>query len=167
MSVEEVVATVLRHQLEKIGPSVSVDRFLSGYGNVRTKAAYAGRLAAYLGWLRDEKGVTMSPDELILDNLRCIPSSDPTDVLTKRRHTDLMGEYVNKYLIERGVSESLRGVTTAAIRQFYLTNDSPLFGHFKQASQPVRIPPKPLFTEDIRRVLLAMNPRMRTVPLIV
>jgi len=75
----------------------------------------------------------MSPDELILDNLRCIPSSDPMDVITKRRHTDLMGEYVDKYLIERGVSDSMRNVTRAAVRQFYLTNDSPLFGHFKQA----------------------------------
>lgn len=167
MTVEDVAARAVRRNVEKLGPSASVDRFLSGYGNVRTKAAYTERLVAYFSWLKDEMGVTMSPDELIVDNLRCISTSDPTDVLTKRRHTDLMSEYVNKHLIEKGIAESQRGVTTAAIRQFYLTNDSPLFGHFRTASQPVRIPPKPLFAEDVRKVLLAMSPRMRTVPLLV
>ncbi len=54
MSVEDVAATALRHQLEKIGPSVSVDRFLRGYGNSHAKAACAGRLAAFLVWLKAE-----------------------------------------------------------------------------------------------------------------
>jgi hypothetical protein len=33
------------------------------------------------------KGASMGPDELILDNLRCVFETGPIDVQTKRKHT--------------------------------------------------------------------------------
>ncbi|MGD0146416.1 MAG: hypothetical protein ABSB53_06170 [Nitrososphaerales archaeon] len=41
----------------------------------------------------------MTPDQLIQDNLRAVFESRPTDVVAKRKHTDLLGDYVNAYLI--------------------------------------------------------------------
>jgi integrase len=155
----------LENFLRELGPSPCVERFLGGYGNVRTKTAYAGHLAMYLRWLK-QKGVALTPDQLVQDNLRAVFESAPTDVLAKRKHTDLLGEYINSYLIERGLGDSTRNIAVAAIRGFYQANDSPLFGHWRVALQKPTAPPPPLHAEDIRKVLLAMPTRFRT-PLVV
>jgi hypothetical protein len=94
--------------LREIGPSAAVSRFFSKYGKMSTKAAYSDHLKLSFRWLRQEKGLKESPDELVKDNLVCIFKSDPTDVLTKRKHTDRLNEYVNDYLLKRGLSESRR-----------------------------------------------------------
>jgi len=151
--------------LQKIGPSKAVERFLSGYGNARTRAAYAGQLVLYFRWLK-AKGIELSPDALITDNLKCVYESNPTDVSAKRKHTDLLNEYINLYLVQREDSESKRSLAAAAIRSFYEGNDSALFGHWKSAEQRPEAPLPPLRAGDIRKVLLAMPIRMRT-PLIV
>ena len=78
--------------MEEIGPSKALDRFLSRFGNVRTKATYSIELVLYLRWLKT-RGVGMSLDELVRDNLICVFKSDPIDVTTKRRHTDLLNDY--------------------------------------------------------------------------
>jgi hypothetical protein len=44
--------------LEKIGPSAVVNRFLSKYGNIRTKAIYAVQLHFLFQWLRQQKNIT-------------------------------------------------------------------------------------------------------------
>ncbi|MDG6919370.1 MAG: hypothetical protein JRN62_08050 [Nitrososphaerota archaeon] len=155
----------LDHFLAEIGPSAAVERFLRGYGNVKTRCSYAMRLVMYLRWLKS-KGVGMGPDALVQDNLKAVFESPPTDVAAKRRHTDLLGEYVNKYLIERDTGDSTRKVATAAIRAFYESNDSELFGHWRVADQAPVAPPAPLCAEDIRKVLQAMPIRLRT-PLLV
>jgi hypothetical protein len=38
------------------------------------------------------EGVSLTPDGLVQDNLLCVYKSDPTDVRTKRRHTDWLTE---------------------------------------------------------------------------
>jgi hypothetical protein len=68
-----------------LGDGEAVNRFLSSYGNLRTKRSYSVHLTVYLRWLRDERGVTLSPDELVKDNLVCIFKSDPSEVATKRK----------------------------------------------------------------------------------
>ena len=151
--------------LKEIGSSETVERFLSGYGNVRTRATYACELALYFRWLKS-KGLESNPDALIRNNLKCVYESKPTDVLTKRKHTDLLGEYINVYLMEQDSSESKRSLSSAAIRSFYESNDSALFGHWKRAEQKPEAPSPPLGAGDIRKVLLAMPMRMRT-PLVV
>ncbi|MDG6990624.1 MAG: hypothetical protein JRM99_04300 [Nitrososphaerota archaeon] len=155
----------LEHFLAEIGPSAAVDRFLGGYGNVRTRCSYAGHLVQYLRWLKS-KGVETNPDALVQDNLKAVFESAPTDVTAKRRHTDLLGEYVNKRLIERDAGDSTRKVAAAAIRGFYEANDAALFGHWRIAEQPPQAPPAPLCVEDIRKVLQAVPVRPRT-PLLV
>lgn len=165
MTAEKKAQNALDGFLAEIGPSKAVERFLSGYGNVRTKAAYACELALYFRWLKG-KGVTLSPDALVTDNLECVYESKPTDVLAKRRHTDLLNEYVNVHLIQREDSESKRSLAAAAIRSFYESNDSALFGHWKRAEQKPKAPLPPLRAEDIRKVLQAMPMRIRT-PLVV
>ena len=126
---------ILRNVLARIGgeESESVARFLSRYGNIRTKSSYAVHLDLYFRWLKD-KGNFRTPDQLILDNLACVFKSDAMDVKTKRRHTDWLGEYVNAYLLEEGRSESKRRAASAAICEFYKKNDSRLFGDFSVAS---------------------------------
>jgi integrase len=147
--------------LGELGASNAVDLFLSKYGNLNTRVSYAGELVFYLRWLRDAQGVTMSPDDLVLDNLRAVYESKPVDVTAKRKHNDWLNEYVNHYLLDRGLSESKRHLALHAVRQFYQKNDSSLFGDYSLASQPLREPAPPLFPEDIRKVLLAMPVRTR------
>lgn len=151
--------------LEELGPSAAVDRFLRGYGNVRTRCSYAGHLALYLRWLKD-RGTEATPDALIQDNLKAVFESTPTDVTAKRKHVDLLGEYVNGYMLQRAAGDSTRKVASAAIRRFYESNDSALFGFYQVAEQAPTLAPPPLCAEDIRKVLLAMPVRSRT-PLVV
>ncbi len=77
----------LNNALQEIGPSESINRFLSKYGNVKTKCVLCFPCPP-LHPMAQRKGVTMTPDELVKDNLTCIFKSDATDVGTKRKHTD-------------------------------------------------------------------------------
>jgi len=124
---EKAVQAALDKRLEEIGEHVSISRFIWKYANLRTRFAYAHRLAMYFRWLR-AKGVTLDPDELVKDNLNCVFESGPVDVATKRRHTDWLNQYANTYLVEKGVSVSERKVSAAAIVKFYQRNDSLLRG---------------------------------------
>lgn len=108
----------------------------------------------------------MPPDELVVDNLRCIFESGPVDVETKRKHTDWMNDYINAYLVERDFSDSKRLCAAAAIKGFYKANDSQLFGDFTTADSKIEPPASPLFPEDIRKVLKAMPVRTRA-PLVI
>jgi integrase len=168
--VEQYYRAALDNTLRRIGPSKAVERFLSKYGNVRTQAIYASQLWLYWQYLLGEgltpRGAT-EPGALITDNLVCVFESKATDVDAKRKHTDFLGDYVNKHLLqERGCSESKRRLAAAAIKEFYKKNDSPLWGDFTIASQPLKAPVKALYAEDIRRVLLALPVRTRT-PLLI
>jgi integrase len=150
--------------LKEMGQSRALDRFLGGYGNVRTRCNYAGVLCLYRRHLRSE-GIRMTFDELVADNLKCVYESG-TDVETKRKHTDWMGEYLNVELVKQGRGQASRELAEAAIRGFYRSNDSPLFGHWKMAEQKPEAPAPPLYSEDVRRILVAMPVRMRT-PLVI
>ena len=155
----------LKRKLERMGPSRAMDTLLSKYGNLGTRLTYVYDLSLYFDWLK-EKGITMTPEELVKDNLECVFRSDPTDVITKAKHTSWLDEFVNKHLIEQDCAESRRRHATAAVRAFYKRNNSPLFGDFALASQPAERPVKPLFTEDIRLVLKTLPLEVRT-PLII
>jgi hypothetical protein len=121
--VERHYENALRNALSEIGPSEAMNRLLSKYGNVRTRAIYACELKLYFWWLK-EKESGQSPDQLIKDNLSCIFRSDAIDVHTKRKHTNWLNEYINTYLLQRADSESKRRLASAAIREFYKRNDS-------------------------------------------
>jgi integrase len=164
-SIEQHYVRAFENTLRKIGPSDAVSRFLSKYGNVRTKAIYACELHLYFRWLKG-RDVSLSPDELIKDNLVCIFKSDPTDVSTKRKHTDLLNEYANTFLLEKGDSEAKRRLAAATIKEFYRRNDAQLFGDFDVASQPLKAPAGALYAEDVRKVLMALPLRIRT-PLLI
>jgi hypothetical protein len=69
----------LQGSLRKIGPSKAIERFLSRYGNPRTKASYAYELVLCFRWLK-AKGVDLDPDAVIADDLKCVYESGPTDV---------------------------------------------------------------------------------------
>lgn len=160
LTAEQKAQNALNMKLKEIGPSEAVSRWLSKYGSVRTRAAYAVEFVFYLRWLK-AKGVKMTPDDLVKDNLVCVFKSDPTDVSTKRKHTDLLNEFVNVYLVRREAAESTRVLAAAAIRSFYQRNDSELFGDYRTASQKLEPPAKALYPEDIRKVLLALPLRDR------
>lgn len=145
----------------EIGPSRAVERLLAKYGSVSTRKNYLVAIALYLRWLRT-RGVTMSPDELVRDNLVCVFRSDPTEVEVKRRHTDWLDEFVNGYLVERGYSESHRRLVAAGIQQLYKRNDSALFGDFSVSRQAEREPRKPLRADDVRQVLKSLPLGVRT-----
>jgi hypothetical protein len=127
----------LENKLREIGPSQAVDAFLSQYGNVRTKSLYAVELALYLRWL-NAKGIVMTPDELVKDNLVRVFKSDPTDVPTKKYHTSLLNEYINRHLLSTDCLEAKRKLSASAIMMFYRSNDSELFGHFHAAERGAR-----------------------------
>jgi hypothetical protein len=58
-------------ELVKLGESKAVDRFIRSYGKVRVQALYAARLRIYFKWPRAAGVSSLSPDELIVDSLRC------------------------------------------------------------------------------------------------
>jgi hypothetical protein len=96
-----------------------------------TKKAYLYNLGAYLDFLREVKEIALSPDELIVDNLKAVFESKAIDVATKRRHTDWVLEYANVYLLRKGAPEGSRKVAGSIIKTWYQRNDSPLFGDFQ------------------------------------
>jgi len=149
----------------QLGNSEAVTRFASKYGIASTKRVYLISLVLYFRWLKSI-GVVMTPDELVEENLKCFFDSQPTDVRTKRRHTDWLDGYINRNLVEEGYSEAMRTVTAAAIQQFYRRNDSQLFGDFQVARSPAAQRPKPLESSDIRKVLAVMPLNLR-LPLLI
>jgi integrase len=151
--------------VSKLGTSEAFDRFISAYGSVSTRASYASAWVKYLEWLRAQ-GISLSLDDLIVDNLKCVYESAATDVRRKRTHTDWLSRYVNGYLLKKGESESSRLIAASAILKFYERNDSPLFGSFEVSKQAPKQQPKPLSASDIKAVLKAIKPLSR-VPLIV
>jgi hypothetical protein len=162
-AVESQYESNIKHHLERIGHHRSVQRFISRYGKLTTKSAYLTRLDQYLRWLKKEKDVAMTPDELIRDNLICVFTSEPTDVQTKRTHTDLLLSFINDYLIRRGYPLNSRSAYANTIREFYRSNDSELWGDFRGAAdEGTADPPKPLETGDIRQVLKALPLNART-----
>src|SRR2546422_4128957 len=104
--------------LAQLGNSEGVTRFASKYGIASTKRIYLISLVLYFRWLKSI-GVVLTPDELVEDNLKCFFNSQPTDVRTKRRHTDWLDRYINRNMVEEGYNEAMRTVTAAAIQQFY------------------------------------------------
>jgi hypothetical protein len=110
----------------ELGDGDAVRRFVSKYGSVGTKAIYTNAIALYFRWLR-KLGITMTPDEMVLDNLKCVYESNATEVATKRKHTDWLDRYVNGELVKEGIAENTRHGMAAAIKMFYKRNDSPLF----------------------------------------
>jgi hypothetical protein len=68
----------------------------------------------------------MDPDFLTSDNLKCVFGSGPQDVATKRKHTDLLDNYINGHLVKQDLRATTRTTRAAAIIAFYKRNDAPL-----------------------------------------
>ncbi len=66
---EKDVARELGAALRKLGESKAVTKFPNSYGNLKTKNAYCVHLTVYFRWLREAKGVVMTPDELVQEQL--------------------------------------------------------------------------------------------------
>jgi hypothetical protein len=75
----------LERDLIKRGNSPAVGRFLGGYSNLRTKQAYASNLAHYFDWLKETKGIIMTLDEMVKDNLAAVYSSDSMDIARTKK----------------------------------------------------------------------------------
>ena len=116
-SIEERHERAAKKALEKIGNYKSVNRFVSKYAKASTRSAALFHLGRYLAWLRS-KGVGLSPDELPVDNLRCVFESSPVDVARKRKHLDWLDEFVNAVLKEKGIVDSSRAMSSR-FRQVY------------------------------------------------
>jgi integrase len=159
----------LRRQISKFmgvwGKYESVQRFVRKYGKLNTCRGYLADLDLYFRWL-PTVGVTLNPDELIRDNLRCIYESGAADVEIKRRHTDLLDRYANVCLVEQRLGYSTRHRKAAAIRQFYKRNDSNLFGDFSLSDGKPEQCQKALSADDIREVLKTL-PLQQRAPLVV
>lgn len=143
-----------------LGGSEAAARYLATYGKVGVQAQNAFRLGQYHRWLKEAKGVSLSLDDLVRDNLVCIWKSDPVDVDTKRRHRAWLEEYVNVKMA--GLSLSYRRGTASIIKGFYDKNDSPLFGKVRVADSEAEKPAKALRAEEIRAVLKALPLQQRT-----
>jgi integrase len=151
--------------MEKWGGHESVQRFVRKYHlKLNTCRGYLADLDLYFDWLQ-VVGVTMNPDELIMDNLRCVFESGATEVGVKTAHTDLLDEYANIYLVEKGLSYASRHRTVAAIREFYRRNNAALFGDFTLADGKAKKRLKTPSSTDIRTVLKAL-PIYHRAPLV-
>lgn len=141
--------------------NVSIRRLFMKMAKPNTRKAYAHALVFYFRWLRST-GVDMTPDQMVKDNLVSIFKSDPIDVQAKRKHTDLLDSYVNRFMLEQGKSDSLRIIAATAVSMFYSRNDSPLWGDFEVSIGRPSGEAQPLFADDIRAVLKAMPLGART-----
>ncbi|MDG7021305.1 MAG: tyrosine-type recombinase/integrase [Nitrososphaerota archaeon] len=157
---EKEAANHLDRALERIGPSDAVRRFLAKYGPVRTRAGYASQLLYYFEWLRRE-GVSLSPDQLIQDNIEKVLKSDPTDIRSRRHHTDLLLRYVNEHMKAEGYSQRSRIFAATVVRRFYLRNDAQLWGDFEVAFERPNSLKKAIPIDDIRAVLRHLPPHIR------
>jgi hypothetical protein len=155
VGVEAAAERSLARSLEGVTDK-SVKLFLSGYGKVRTKTAYMSCLKMYKRWLVESKGIMLTFDELVLENLKNVFDSRGSDIGTKRAHMDLLNEYLNDYLVKRGLSESRRNIAKATVFEFYKRNDAALYGHFEMAAGPMPERQKPLAAKDIREVMEAL-----------
>ncbi len=153
----------LAHNLAKIGPSEAVDRYLRSYGKVRVRAAMSFRLMIYFRWLKTKGLSQLSPDELIIDNLRCIAKAEPEDVATRRRHREWIERFVNEELKDRSMTYGIGIAST--VSKFYEKNDSQLFGRISIAEREGTAPDSALRASDIRLVLKALPLGVR-VPLL-
>ena len=162
-SQERKVKGQIKKLLEKYKGSKAVNRFAEKYAKIETKRAYLIAVDYYFRWLKTEKKIEMTPDELIKDNLVCVYKSEAIDIETKRKHTDLLSEYINNYTLNLGWKQSARALYSAAVVTFYKKNDSELFGDYK-VSEPADLspPPPPLPMQDVRTVLKAMDIEFRT-----
>ena len=93
--------------LERIGCYQSIQRFISKYGKMTMRKTYPTFLSLYFDWLK-RRGVTPNPDELVKDNLRGIYESKVVDVEMKRKHTDLLKDFVNRHMVEKVASEATK-----------------------------------------------------------
>lgn len=113
------------------GEDPAVQRWLRKYGSAATRRGFGYRVAKYLQWMREEKGVKLSPSELLKANLENVYGSGPTETDRKRQHTDWLQEFVSLEGPMSGQSNSYRLTVATAVRMFYARNDSPLFGDFE------------------------------------
>lgn len=150
--------------LLKIGDTPAMRRFLR-YAKTSSWYSALFHIDRYFTWLRNVKGVTLTPDELWVDNLRCVFESGPIEVGRKRRHTDWLDEFVNVYLVKKGVVDQSRLTSASFVKLFYKRNDSPLYGNFAVTLQKPLPPPPPLPANDIRALLKAL-PIAQRVPLL-
>jgi hypothetical protein len=100
--------------LTLIGQQETAKRFISRYGKQSTKTAYLYQLELYLGWLKEQRGILQTLDELIRDHLMCVFNSEPTDVRTKRKHTDMLFDFIKDYMVRKGYALNAR---SAFLRQ--------------------------------------------------
>jgi integrase len=162
-NVETVAVRDLEKYTQKIGPSECVRRFLQCYAKVRVQRIYALHLLMYFRWLK-KNGVGLSPDELVVDNLRCIYRSEPEDVVKKRKHRALLEDYLNQELGHH--SESHRRLAMAAVKGFYERNDNLLFGKVSIAEQQAVVPDRALKADDTRQGDLRALPLAIRTPLL-
>jgi hypothetical protein len=74
--------------LKAVGDCPSVQRFVNKYGKASSRAAALFHLERYFRWLREAKGIALPPDELVIDNLKCVYESSAVEVPRKSaRHT--------------------------------------------------------------------------------
>jgi integrase len=113
------------------GEDPAVRRWLRKYGSGATRRGFGYRVAKYLQWLRESRGVYLSPSELLKANLENVYGSGPTEIDLKRQHTNWLEEFVSLDGPLGGQSNSYRMTVATAVRSFYKRNDSPLFGDFE------------------------------------
>ena len=142
----------------------SVNRWLVKYGSVATQRGFAYYLLRYLQWLKEAKKVSLSPGELLKENLGNVYGSGPLEVERKRLHTDWLQEYVSLKGPLKGLSNSYRRTSAAAIRSFYARNDSPLFGDFQVPfnAQEEKLT-KQISIDDARRCISVLPLRSRSL----
>jgi hypothetical protein len=64
-SFEREYENAYKNVVKEIGESEAISRFLSNYGNWRTKVIYACEIKLYFRYLREEMEVDLKPDQLV------------------------------------------------------------------------------------------------------
>lgn len=94
--IEAQAARDLTRWRAEIGPSEAADRFVHCYPKVRIQRLYTFHLWTYFRRLR-KKGVEMTSDQLVADNLHCIYRSEPENVAAKKRRGAWLEDYINRF----------------------------------------------------------------------
>lgn len=87
----------------------------------QTYQQYAYEIMRYFTWLKEEKELDLSPEELINDHIKCRKSESVVD---RKKHLTLLQSYIDSQF--KGASDSAKNVVTSAVRSFYKSCEAPI-----------------------------------------
>jgi integrase len=140
----------------------SAKRFLAGYHD-RTYEEYARAFCLFFNWLKQKKGINLTPTQFLNEQLE---RSKGNTVEDRSWAANLAIDFCRDNPDFKGLSNSHANLHWNVIDQFFKTNLVPFCGTrnpLRTKAGRRKYKPKPLAREDAKRILAALSPRERAI----